>query len=103
MLQIYVTALIVPEFETLKIYANNNNITYTSKEELVKNSRIIELFEKSIQEKMVNFARFEQIKRFTLVTKPFTMEDGLLTNTLKIKRKEINKFFATEIEEMYNN
>ena len=99
----YVTALIVPEFETLKIYANNNNITYTSKEELVKNSRIIELFEKSIQEKMVNFARFEQIKRFTLVTKPFTMEDGLLTNTLKIKRKEINKFFATEIEEMYNN
>ena len=52
---------------------------------------------------MVNFARFEQIKRFTLVTKPFTMEDGLLTNTLKIKRKEINKFFATEIEEMYNN
>ena len=63
----YVTALIVPEFETLKIYANNNNITYTSKEELVKNSRIIELFEKSIQEKMVNFARFEQIKRISKV------------------------------------
>jgi long-chain acyl-CoA synthetase len=48
-------------------------------------------------------ALYEQIKRFTLLEKPFTMEQGHLTNTLKIKRKVVNELFAKEIDAMYPN
>jgi len=46
-------------------------------------------------------ANYEKIKRFTLLPKPFTMEAGELTNTLKIKRAVLNKNYAEQIEEMY--
>ena len=47
------------------------------------------------------FAHYEQIKRFTLLPHPFSMERGELTNTLKIKRNVLNKNYAAEIEKMY--
>ena len=50
---------------------------------------------------MKDLASYEQIKRFTLLPKAFTMEDGLLTNTLKLKRKEVAKVFENIIEKMY--
>ena len=46
-------------------------------------------------------ANYEKIKRFVLLPKPFTMESGELTNTLKIKRAVLNKNYAEQIEEMY--
>ena len=46
-------------------------------------------------------ASYEQIKRFTLLPKPFTMEAGELTNTLKIRRTVLNRNYAAEIKEMY--
>ena len=49
----------------------------------------------------VNFANFEQIKKFTLLPQPFSMENGELTNTLKMKRAAIEERYATEIEKMY--
>ena len=48
-----------------------------------------------------NFASFEQIKRFTLLPKAFSMETGELTNTLKIRRSIINQLYSREIEAMY--
>ncbi len=44
---------------------------------------------------------YERIKRFTLLPKPFSMENGELTNTLKIRRNVLTKNYAAEIEEMY--
>ena len=46
-------------------------------------------------------AHYEQIKRFTLLPNPFTMESGELTNTLKMRRKVINEHYKNEIEKMY--
>ena len=46
-------------------------------------------------------AHYEQIKRFTLLPNPFTMESGELTNTLKMRRKVINEHYKKEIEAMY--
>ena len=46
-------------------------------------------------------ASYEKIKRFTLLPNHFTMERGELTNTLKIRRKVLNKNYAAEIEKMY--
>ena len=47
------------------------------------------------------FARVEQIKKFTILHRNFTVDDGELTPTLKVKRKQVNEHFAKEIESMY--
>ena len=67
----------------------------------MKNSDIIKMIEKRIDELQKNFASFEQIKRFTLLPKAFSMETGELTNTLKIRRSIINQLYSREIEAMY--
>ena len=59
------------------------------------------MIESRINELQKNFAAFEQIKRFTLLPKEFSMETGELTNTLKIRRSIINKLYSREIEAMY--
>ena len=49
------------------------------------------------------FASYEKIKRFTILPKHFTMEAGELTNTLKIRRKVLNKNYADIINKMYED
>lgn len=97
----YVTAIIIPAFDKLKEYAQNRKIQYKNVEDLVRNSEIYKMLEERINNLQKNFAGFEQIKRFTLLSHPFTMESGELTNTLKIRRSIINKLYRTEIEAMY--
>ncbi|MDD5781677.1 MAG: long-chain fatty acid--CoA ligase [Muribaculaceae bacterium] len=97
----FVTAIIIPAYEMLKEYAAEHHIKYKSIEDLVKNSDIYTMLEARINELQKNFAQFEQIKRFTLLPHPFSMETGELTNTLKIRRAVINKLYSREIEAMY--
>lgn len=97
----YVTAIIIPAYEALKEYAANKQIQYRNLEELVKNQNIQKLIQDRINVLQENFARFEQIKRFTLLPKAFSMETGELTNTLKIRRPVINQLYSAEIEAMY--
>ena len=97
----YVTAIIIPAYEALKEYAAQKQIQYRNLEELVKNQSIQKLIQERISELQANFARFEQIKRFTLLPRAFSMETGELTNTLKIRRPVINQLYRAEIEAMY--
>lgn len=97
----YVTALIAPAFEALAEYAEKKKIQYKNFEDLVKNSEIIKLIQQRIDTLQQEFASFEQVKKFTLIPREFSMELGELTNTLKIRRKIISLHFAGEIEAMY--
>lgn len=97
----YVTAIIIPAFEALKEYAAQKHIQYRTLEDLVKNQKIHALISERIDALQKNFARFEQIKRFTLLPRAFSMEKGELTNTLKIRRSVINLLYKEEIEAMY--
>ena len=97
----YVTAIIIPAYEALKEYAAQKQIQYRNLEELVKNQKIQALISERIEALQKNFARFEQIKRFTLLPQAFSMEKGELTNTLKIRRSVINLLYKDEIEAMY--
>ena len=63
---------------------------------------MIELFQKEIEERMKNFARVEQIRKFKLLLTEWTQETGELTPTLKVKRRVIEKKYAQEIESMYS-
>lgn len=97
----YVSALIVPDFEELERYATKHKIQYKNREELVNNPKIHDMIEKLINEYQKDLASYEQIKRFVLLPRPFTMESGELTNTLKIKRAVVNKRYAKLIDAMY--
>ena len=97
----YVSALIVPDFEELERYATKHKIQYKNREELVNNPKIHDMMEKLINEYQKDLASYEQIKRFVLLPRPFTMESGELTNTLKIKRAVVNKRYAKLIDAMY--
>ncbi len=97
----YVSALIVPDFEELKAYAEKKHIEYRTIEDLVNNSDIHKMIEQRINDYQKDLANYEQIKRFVLLPKAFTMENGELTNTLKIKRAVINKRYRPLIDAMY--
>lgn len=98
----YVTALIIPAFEELKLFAGQNNIAYDSMEELLQQSEILDLFNKRIESMQDEFATYEQIKRFGLLSEPFTIQSGELTNTLKMKRAFIAEKYHEIINRMYD-
>ncbi|MGF1682024.1 AMP-dependent synthetase/ligase [Photobacterium minamisatsumaniensis] len=97
----FVSALIVPCFETLEEHARELNIKYKDRLELVKHSQIVELIEKRVIELQKDLARFEQVKKFTLLPSAFSMDKGELTPTQKLRRKVIQDRYHQEIEHMY--
>ncbi|MBR1934988.1 MAG: long-chain fatty acid--CoA ligase [Muribaculaceae bacterium] len=97
----YVSALIVPNFEALHEYAATKKIDTKSNEDLVNNPDIRKMIEANIEGYQKDLASYEQIKRFVLLPRPFSMESGELTNTLKIRRAVINKRYAKLIDAMY--
>ncbi|MCC8143930.1 MAG: long-chain fatty acid--CoA ligase, partial [Tannerellaceae bacterium] len=97
----FVSALIVPDFEQLKLYAGRKHISYSLVEELVCNSDIIRMYESRIEEHQKDLASYEKIKKFVLLYSPFTMESRELTDTLKLRRPVILENYKKEIEEIY--
>ncbi len=97
----YVTALIVPAYNELKLYADNSDITYTDMADLCSNPQIYGMLLSRIVFLQKDFANYEQIKKFTLLPNPFSIETGELTNTLKIKRAFVAEKYKETIEKMY--
>lgn len=97
----FVSALIVPEFRLLEEYAKEHHLPYDTREQLCESPEIHKMMMERIQTIQQSMASYEQIKRFTLLAHHFSMEDGELTNTLKLKRPVINKNFKDIIDKMY--
>ena len=97
----FVSALIFPNFQKLNAYAREKGIPFDTPAELVENDEIIRLYQSIIEERQKEFASFEKIKRFTLITEPFSMEKGELTDTLKLRRPVIARNYAPQIAAMY--
>lgn len=87
--QRFPAALIVPAFEELEKYANHKGISFQSKEDLIKNEEILSKYEQIISQSMANFGHWEQIKRFKLLPKEWSIDAGELTPKLSLKRKVI--------------
>lgn len=97
----YVSAIIIPAFGALKDYARRHKIAFKSIDDLVNNSDIRNFFAKRIDRLQKGLAGFEKIKKFTLLPSEFTIENGELTNTLKLRRPVINNHYAGVIDAMY--
>ena len=97
----YVSALIVPCFDSLEEYAKQLNIKYQDRLELIKHAEIIQMFEKRLHEIQKELASFEQVKKFTLLPQAFTQAMEEITPTLKLRRKVIMQRYREQIEKMY--
>lgn len=99
----FVSALIVPHFEGLEEHARAIGLKFRDMAELLEHSKIVAFFETRIQHLQRELAQYEQVKTFTLLKRPFSMEMGELTPTLKLRRKAIEAAFKAEIEAMYRS
>ncbi len=99
--KMYLTALIVPDFENLKEFARKNGVSFSGDEDLVANTEVISLFDKEINSLQKDLANYERVRKFTLLPAPFTIEAGEITPTMKIKRKVVEQKYSTIIKKMY--
>jgi len=97
----YVTAIIVPSIPALEEYAKKQELKYNNIDELLSLSAIHDLIKLRIAISQKGMSNYEMIKKFTLIKKAFTIENGELTNTLKMRRAVILQKYKLEIEEMY--
>ncbi|MBF0476139.1 MAG: long-chain fatty acid--CoA ligase [Deltaproteobacteria bacterium] len=97
----YLSALIIPNFEELTKWARENNISFKDSKDLIKNDQVRKLYEQELAEHTKQFARVEQIKKFSLLDSEWTQLTGELTPTLKVKRRVIETKYAKDIESMY--
>lgn len=97
----FVTAIIAPAVPLIEEYAAKQKIKYENVDELLKKPEIYTLIEGRIKELQKNLANYEQIKKFALIKRGFSIETGELTNTLKIRRAVIMQKYKSIIDEMY--
>ncbi|MDD2285857.1 MAG: long-chain fatty acid--CoA ligase [Paludibacter sp.] len=97
----YVTAIIAPSIPDLVLYAEKQKIRYKNIAELLVHPAIYNYMEQRIQRMQAGMANHELIKKFALITKPFSIQGGELTNTLKLKRAVILQRYKVQIDEMY--
>lgn len=99
----FVSALIVPAFNEIEAWATAHGIKYASREELCQNQQVHNMMMERIETLQQGLAHYEQFKRFTLCAHHFSIENGELTNTLKIKRPVIYEHYKAVIDKMYEN
>jgi len=97
----FLSILIVPNFETLQDFAEGKGISAVGQSDLVRHPQVHTLFEGILNEMNKELPGFSQIRKFTLLEREFTLDDGELTPTMKIKRFAINAKYKDIIDTMY--
>jgi long-chain acyl-CoA synthetase len=93
--------MISPNFAHLEEWARANGISYSSRAELIANPKVQTLYEGVVEEQNQNLARFEKLKRVMLVPDEFTLDNGALTPTLKLRRRVIEERYKKQIDDLY--
>ncbi|PWK17852.1 long-chain acyl-CoA synthetase [Arcicella aurantiaca] len=99
--QKFPSALLVPEFNALKDWCSRSGIEYSDDAQMIKNPKVKEKFDEEVKGLMKNIAQYEQVKKVELLPCLFTIDNGELTPTLKLKRKVIHSKYKNLIEGMY--
>jgi len=97
----YLTALLVPNFERLVEWARGERIPYCDLDDLVINDAVVRLMAERIATVNARLPRHEQVKRFVLLPRDFSLEGGELSPALKLRRRVIHGKYKDRIERMY--
>lgn len=95
------SAIIVPSFSSLKEWCEIKSIAYTTDAEMIAHPEVLDKFIREVDKYNESFAQYEKIKKFKLLPRLFTIEDGELTPTMKMKRSVIMKKYADLVNEIY--
>ena len=97
----YLVALIVPNFDKLERDAAAMGVRLDDRNQLVKNEKVIQIYQNEMDRFNKNLDRQEKIRRFALLPRDFTIEDDEITPSLKVKRKVIDRKYKDIIDELY--
>jgi long-chain acyl-CoA synthetase len=97
----FVSALLVPSFPNLKDWCRRNQVPYTTDAEMINHPAVLDHYKDLIEAFNKFFNQVEQVKKFTLLEKDWSVDSGELTPKLSLKRKVIMEKFKDQVEEMY--
>ena len=100
--RMFLSALIVPDFEALKEYADSRGIKYSSNDDLVQIKEVYDLMENELGKFQKNLANYERVRKFALLDKPLSLDGGEITPTLKVRREVIENRYKNLIDGMYS-
>ncbi len=93
--------IVSPNFALLEEWARANDVTFSSRAELVANPKVQALYDGVVDEVNQNLARFEKLKRVLLVADEFSADNGALTPTMKLRRRVIEERYRSQIDDLY--
>ena len=96
-------ALIQPNFEFVKEWAKRHKIDLGFNEELVKNEKVIARMQEEVDWANQEFAKWEKVKQFRLTPDVWSVEDGHLTPTMKLKRKPVKEMYLDLYNDIYGH
>ena len=99
----YVTAIIVPNFESMLEKIKSLGVTFTNWVEVVKNEKVLSFYHQLIDDIQKDLPGFEKIKKFVLMPADFEIQSGEITPTLKIKRNIVIQKYKSLIDSMYHH
>jgi long-chain acyl-CoA synthetase len=99
----YCTAIISPNFEQLENLAKEFDINFNDKNELIVNSKIINHLKREIDYIQKDLAKYEKVRKFVLLSEPFTIENGELSPKMSIRRHVVEKKYSEIIEQLYSS
>ncbi|MDZ7319446.1 MAG: AMP-binding protein, partial [candidate division KSB1 bacterium] len=97
----FVSALIVPNYENLRKWAQQHGLEVTENSALVEQAAVKDFVWQEVERLQTDFARFEQVKKIALLPEPFTIEKGELTPSLKVKRNVVEQNYKDLIDKIY--
>ncbi|NDA61923.1 MAG: long-chain fatty acid--CoA ligase [Chitinophagia bacterium] len=97
----FVGALIVPSFATLQDWMREKGLQYTTNEDVVHHPRVLELYKELVESFNNYFNHVEQIKKFELLPREWTIDTGEMTPKLSLKRKVVMEKYRDAIERIY--
>ena len=97
----FATALVFPGADALAAWAKDNGATGNGAEALVRDPKVVAEFERIVADANTGADHWAQVKRFRLVPEPMTVENGLLTPKMSVKRSDVAKRYADDIAAMY--
>ncbi len=97
----YVTALVVPNLSQLRRWAEKEGLPAEDSIALCADPRTVAFIMSEINPIQADLAEFEKIKKITLLPHHFSIMNGEVTNTMKVRRQVVNERYAREIEKMY--
>ena len=98
----FLTALITLEEDGIRKWADQKGIRYATTAELTQNAEVYKLLDGIIQEKNRTLASYETLKKFAILERDLTVEDGDLTPSLKMRRKEVTRKYQDLLDSFYS-